>query len=489
MKKSTDALMSTRQSRRAILKSGASLSLMAPALLSPAAYAQSSSDEDAELARVEAAQRVLLKGGVVLTLDPNIGDFETADVLIENGKIATVQPEIAVSDDSIAVVDTTNKIAIPGFVDTHHHFYQGILRSILTNGLLNPDYNRDVNATLTPAYLPPDAYAGVLVTALGMINNGTTTAVDTSQVNHSPEHSDAAIAGHLESGLRVVYAYARGAGAQAQYPQDLYRLRRTYFNLDDQLMTLALTANLTMEHFSFAREAGVNTVCHGVNDMNEPLLMDLGRAGLLRPGDIYLHCSHLSRDAWQLIRESGGGVACSVPAEMSMGHGMPAIQDALDNGMRPSLSSDVGVTMAPDFFTQMRAALTLQRLHLHQRARNGEQNLPPLLTYREVLEFATIEGARCTGLDDKIGTLTPGKEADIVLLKADQLDVWPLNNAPATVVTLMNPSHVDSVFVAGKVKKWRGGLTGVDIPRVLQLAEESRDGVVRRAGFESDLLG
>ena len=137
----------------------------------------------------------------------------------------------------------------------------------------------------------------------------------------------------------------------------------------------------------------------------------------------------------------------------------------------------------------MRSGFTLQRLLVLQRARRGEPNLPPLLTCRDVLEFATIEGARCAGLDHKVGTLTPGKEADIVMLAADRLNVWPLNNAAGLVVNLMNPMNVETVFIAGKVKKWRGSLTGVDGPRVLRLAEEARDGVLRRADFPMNLLG
>jgi 5-methylthioadenosine/S-adenosylhomocysteine deaminase len=85
--------------------------------------------------------------------------------------------------------------------------------------------------------------------------------------------------------------------------------------------------------------------------------------------------------------------------------------------------------------------------------------------------------------------LTPGKDADIVLLKADRLNVWPLNNAPGAVVNLMNPSNVDTVFIAGKARKWRGNLVGVDVARVLRLVAEARDGVVRRSGFTVDLLG
>jgi cytosine/adenosine deaminase-related metal-dependent hydrolase len=477
-------------SRRAFLTSGAALAaggglaqmLPSPALAQPAGT-------DPELARVQGQRRVLLKGGVVLTLDPRVGDFPQADVLIENGKISEVRPGIAVPAETTAVVDAANRIVLPGFIDTHHHFYQGILRNILSNGLLNPDYNRDISNTLTAVYQPSDVYAGVLVTALGMIDGGTTTAVDTSQVSHSPEHSDAGIRALKESGLRAVYAYSRGAGPLARYPEDIARLQQTSFSTEDQLLTLALGGTLDPRIFAVAREAGVRTVSHGVNANTERTLVELGRMGLMRPGDEYIHCNHLSGIAWRLIKDTGGNVSLSPPIEMAMGHGMPAIQDALDHGVRPSLSSDVDVTMAQDPFTIMRTAFTLQRLNVLQRERNGALNLPPLLKCRDVLEFASIEGARCALLDRKVGTLTPGKEADIVLLRADRINVWPLNNAPGVVVNLMNPSNVETVFIAGKVRKWRGNLVDVDLARVLRLAQEARDGVVRRANFKTDLLG
>jgi 5-methylthioadenosine/S-adenosylhomocysteine deaminase len=147
------------------------------------------------------------------------------------------------------------------------------------------------------------------------------------------------------------------------------------------------------------------------------------------------------------------------------------------------------VTMAQDPFTVMRAAFTLQRLNVLQQRRTDAKTPTTLVTCRDVLEFATVEGARCAGLERKVGTLTPGKDADIVLLKADRLNVWPLNNAPGAVVNLMNPSNVDTVFIAGKVRKWRGDLVGVDVSRVLRLVAEARDGVVRRSGFMTNLLG
>jgi 5-methylthioadenosine/S-adenosylhomocysteine deaminase len=481
-------------SRRKFLKSGVGMAAggsVAQMLQSGRAVAQAADtgNSDAELSRVQGKPRILLKGGVVLTLDPQVGDFAKADVLIEDGKIREISPNIAVSGDAAAEIDASNRVVIPGFVDTHSHSYQGLLRNILISGLLNPDYNRDIQTTLTPAYRVADAYAGVLVTALGMIDSGTTAMVDISQVSHTPDHSDACVRALQESGIRAVYAYHRGAGPAAQYPHDIKRLQRTFFSSQDQLLTLALTANLNANVFTLAREVGVPVVQHLVGNDLSPQLLELARAGLLRSGDEYIHCLGINDAAWRVIRDTGGHVSICAPIDMAMGHGLPAIQEALDHGFRPSLSSDHGVAIAQDFFSVMRSTYTLQRLLVLQRARKGESNLPPLLTCRDMLEFATIDGARCANLDSKVGTLTPGKEADIVMLRTDRLDVWPLNNAPMAVVNLMNPAHVDTVFIAGKVKKWRGNLVGVDVARVLRLVEESRDAVVRRAGFQMNLLG
>jgi cytosine/adenosine deaminase-related metal-dependent hydrolase len=393
----------------------------------------------------------------------------------------------------VAVVDASNRIVIPGFIDTHSHSYQGILRNILSNGRVDPDYNRDIVGTLTPAFTAADAYTGMLATALGMIDTGTTGVVDVSQVNNTPEHSDALIRALRDAGIRAVFAYSGGMGSGVQYPQDISRLQRTYFSSKDQLLTLALGAGPDPRMFALAREAGVPIVVHLRNVLPQrndgEKLLQISRAGLTRPGDEYIHCLHFPADTWRLIRDTGGHVSLSPAIEMTMGHGTPAIQEALDNGVRPSLSSDHAVTISSDFFTLMRSTLVTQRYFVLQRGRNGEQNLPPLLTCREVLEFATVEGARCANLDGKIGTLMPGKEADIVMLRADRLDVWPLNNAPGAVVNLMNPGHVETVFIAGKVKKYRGKLVGVDEERLLRSMQEARDAVVRRSGFQMNLLG
>jgi 5-methylthioadenosine/S-adenosylhomocysteine deaminase len=477
-----------KSSRRKFLKSSAGV--LAGAAIAPTLSGNAAAQgADTDLVRLLASRRILIKGAVILTLDKQVGDFANGDLLIEDGKIREVRPNIDVSAETVAVVDGTNRIVIPGFVDTHSHSYQGLLRGILIDGLLEPDYNRDVQRTLSPVYQTTDAYAGVLLTALGMIDAGTTGVVDISQVSHSPEHSDAVIQALRDSGIRAVYSFHRGSGPAAQFPQDIKRLAKVHFSSKDQLVTLALTTTVDPKMWTLAREVGVQAVQHIVGkDLSEPVLA-LGRAGLLRPGDEFIHCLTVNDEAWRLMKDSGGQISICAPIDMTMGHGVPAIQIALDHGFRPSLSSDHPCAIGTDFFTVMRTTATLQRMQVLERKRAGEQNLPALLSCRDMLEFATISGARCANLDAKVGTLTPGKEADLVVLKADQLGVWPLNNAAVTAVNLMNPNHVESVFIAGKARKWRGSLVGVDVARVVRMVAEARDGVFKRAGFHLDMLG
>jgi cytosine/adenosine deaminase-related metal-dependent hydrolase len=190
-----------------------------------------------------------------------------------------------------------------------------------------------------------------------------------------------------------------------------------------------------------------------------------------------------------MIADTGGKVSIAPAIEMQMRHGMPPFQTALDHGIQPSLSVDVECNMTADMFTIMRTTFTLQRALANERSLAGEQKLPPLVTCREVIEMATIAGARAAHLDHKIGTLTPGKEADIIMLATDRINVFPVNNVPGTIVTLMDTSNVENVFVAGKVVKWHGTLVGVDLSRVRRMIEKSRDTVLARAGYSADRFG
>jgi cytosine/adenosine deaminase-related metal-dependent hydrolase len=430
----------------------------------------------------QTARQLLLKGGCVLTLDARLGNFERADVLIDGPRIADIRATITAP--SATTIDASNMIVMPGFVDTHRHMWEGQLRNILPDGLLS-DYTRDITGAARAVYRPEDVKIGDLLSALGAINAGVTTVLDWSHIGNSPQHTDAAIEGLKESGIRAVYAYGAGtAGPQNQFPADIRRLRRQYFSSNDQLLTLAMATGVNASDWRVAREVSASITIHllGTNVLT-PVKDALG-------SDItFIHCNGLTETDWQLIKSSGANVSIACPIEMEMGHGVPPIQEALDHGIRPSLSTDVETEMPGDFFTQMRAVFTLQRMLLLARQRASEQNLPKLLTAREVVEFVTVEGAKHNRLDAKIGSLVPGKEADIILLRTDQINVMPVNNAFGAVVLGMDTSNVDTVLIAGKIMKRQGKLTGVDMERIRRQAEQSRDYLLSKAGWPKTMFG
>jgi cytosine/adenosine deaminase-related metal-dependent hydrolase len=422
--------------------------------------------------------RTLIKGGCVLSLDAKVGDFDTADVLIDGSRIAEVRPNITATAD---IIDASSMIVMPGFIDTHRHMWQGALRNILPNGLLS-DYSRDITGTARSVFRPEDARIGDLVSALGALNAGVTTILDWSHIGNSPEHTDAAIEGLRQSGIRAVYAFGAGSGAASRHPADIRRLRKQHFASADQLLTLALATGQSASDWTLARDVGALISLH----VNGSLTADRKTMG---PDVTYIHCTGLAPDVWRRIADSGGHVSIASPIEMEMGHGVPPVQEAIDHGIRPSLSVDVETQMPGDLFTQMRTVFTLQRMQALVRQRAGEANPPKLLTTREVIEFATIEGARANRLDAKVGTLTPGKEADIVLLRRDAVNVFPLNNVYGAVVQAMDTSNVDTVIVSGQVRKRAGQLVGVDLARIRRAAEESRDYIVAKAGWPKTLFG
>jgi cytosine/adenosine deaminase-related metal-dependent hydrolase len=417
----------------------------------------------------------LLRGGRVLSLDPAIGDFAKADVLIQGSKIVSVQPNIS---SSARVIDASNMIVMPGFIDTHRHAWEAPLRNILPDGIL-ADYTRDITGAARAIYRPEDAYIGDLVTALGAINAGVTTMLDWSHIGNTPEHTDAAIRGLKESGIRGVYAFGGGTpGPGNQFPQDIRRLRKQYFSSEDQLLTLAMAAGLNPADWAVAREVGAAITVH-VNAANQLTPI----ADSVKSDVTCVHANNLTEAEWQLVAKAGAHISIACPIEMEMGHGVPAIQPALDHGIKPSLSLDVETEMPGDFFTQMRSVFTLQRMQRLARERGGEKNLPPLLTVREIVEFATVQGSKDNRLDRKAGTLTPGKEADIIMLRTDQINVMPVNNAYGAVVLGMDTSNVDTVFIAGKQLKSQGKLAGIDKARITRLLNQSREYLVSKTGL------
>jgi len=483
---------SAGMSRRQFLCTATAAAAMAPAvalsLSSPAAAQQSAG---------AAGRPLLLKGGCVLSLDRAVGDFEQADVLVEGNRITAVRPNIDAA--GAETIDATNTVVMPGFVDTHRHMWQGILRNVLPDGSLE-DYRNLVQRTFGARYTPDDVYAGDLFSALGAIDSGVTCVLDWSHIHNTPDHTDAAIKALVDSGVRAVFAYGNPQNENGRFwemsghkfPHDIARLRRQYFSTDDQLTTLYMAApSAAAEHileaFKAAREAEARITIHvGVGEFGRNALLEkLNAQGALKSDTTYIHCCTLNDTEWKLIRDTGGTISIAGYVEMLMGHGTPPVQKAIDTGIRPSLSVDVETSVPNDFFHQMRTVLSLQKNEVWARRLSGDKSPPKFLTAREVLEFATIEGARANGLERKVGSLTPGKQADIIMLRTDRLNVMPMNNAVGAVVTSMGPQNVDTVLIAGKVMKRNGQLVGVDFARLKRLGDEARERLFSNAKVPS----
>ncbi len=447
----------------------------------------------------DGSRQILIKGGAVLSMDDAVGNFACGDVLIENGLITQVAAHIDAPD--AAVIDAAGKIVMPGFIDTHHHQFETALRSQLAHGILVND-GRPVNAsnyyetvlqTFSMVYRPEDVYINELFGGIAQLDAGVTTVMDVSQIHHSPEHSDAAIEGLRDAGRRGVFGYFEGWGERARYPEDARRIRKQWFSSDDQMLTMVMGGEIYLPGYEKAwevgRELGLPIALHVVGTFGmQPTFDEIGAKGWFGEDNIFIHMTGMSEDGWKYASDAGAHVSLAVPIEMHMRHGTPPIQKAIDRGMGISLSSDVECTMTADMFTQMRSLMTLQRMFVNEAALAGKEDYPELMQCLDAIRHATIEGARGLKLDGVTGSLTPGKAADVILLDAEAINVAPLNNVPGAVVTLMDRTNVNTVMVAGKVKKWQGQLLGFDIEKLRRELEASRDYLFEKAGIERNLF-
>jgi cytosine/adenosine deaminase-related metal-dependent hydrolase len=490
-------------------------------------------------------RRILLRGGVVLTLDAKVGDFETADVLIDGARLAEVRPGISAADAE--VIDCAGTIVMPGFITTHHHQYEALQRSIIADGLLFGTWPQETYISVvqsiwtagriadprTPGgfiwdlgrvpYDPEDCYIAELVASVSGITQGITTGTDTSQANHTPEHTDAMIKALKDSGRRMVFAYSGGTdrsaegfpfefpGAMSDTTKGIGRIAKTQFASRDQLVTLGFAggsgpafAGAPYTGWQLGRSFGASLHNHVVGNpmgivaaaadarnrtdwsdvtfIHATRWQDTSRAQV-GSGDSGYPGTTRSK-AWEICRDRGAHVSIANLIEMQMQHGMPPFQEALNHGILPSLSPDVETNMTADPFSLMRGAFCLQRALANDLAfpesNPGRLPMPQLVTSRQVIEMATIAGAASNRVLDKVGTLTPGKEADVIVLEARHIDTWPMNNVPGTIVTMMNPSHVRDVLIAGRVVYWKRQLVGWDLDRLLRQIEQSRDRVLAR---------
>lgn len=439
-------------------------------------------------------QRLVIQNGTVITGEKEPGSFPRADILVEGSLIRAVQPDIEASDST--VIDASGMIVMPGFVDAHRHTWQGTLKQLAANSDLS-DYASRILSQFGPVYRPEDAYIGTLIGALEALDAGITTLFDWSHIQNTPEHTDAVIRALQESGLRAIFGYGVphtgpqwSYESQLNHPDDARRVRTQYFSSDQQLMTMAMalrgpefsTMDVTRHDWKLARDLDLPISVHvGSGPFGVPYraIEHLSQAHLLGPDTQYVHTTTLTNEVIQLLAESGGTAVVTPAVEMQMGFGLPATSRLIAHGIRPGLGVDIVTSTAGDLFTQMRAAFQVARL---QALQEGSHALP-VLTAEDMFALATIDGARAAWLDRRTGTLTPGKQADIILLTTNTLNLSPLNDPVASVVLGAYAGNVDTVLVAGKVLKQAGRLLHVDLGQVRTQATTSRDYLMATTGF------
>ncbi|MET8974905.1 amidohydrolase family protein [Streptomyces sp. NPDC004539] len=408
--------------------------------------------------------RILIRGGRVVDTEPEPHVSPATDVLIEDGRILALGRGLP--DAGATVIDATDRIVLPGFVDAHRHLWQSALRGAAVDTDLGTYLG--LLAHCGPQFTPADVRTATLAGALECLDSGITTQLDYSHIVYSPDHADAAIDALTDAGLRAVYGY----GTPVTGGDGLAGLRRvrTERLADDQaLVTLAYAPlgpsftplQLVAEEWRTADELDLPVTFHvAATPLAERPVTALREAGLLRERTLYVHGNTLDDDELKLIADSGA-TACAAPgAEAALGNSAPVAGRLRRAGVVTGLGVDA-VTSAPgDMFSLMRAALLASQL-----------TDEPRMTVADVLRMATLDGAAALGLADRTGSLRPGKQADVVLIRMDDLNCLTAERDPiAAVVTCAGPHNVDTVLVAGRVVKRAGRLVRGDLgPAVREL--------------------
>jgi len=477
--------------RRGALKVGATLAASAAAAGGPSNVDAAENPLRFEAQpTVDSNHRILLKGGTVISMDPKVGDLVQGDVLIEGTKIAAIAPTLDAA--GAQVIDAHDTIILPGFVDCHRHSWEAPLRRINPNSPTLADYTNATHLSFAKAYRPQDHYAANYLTAIGCIDAGITCVIDNSHNSRSADHSDAAVEALIHSGVRAVHASGPpNAGEWAhQWPQDLERLQKKYFSSTDQLVTLRMFSGLSRDNWALARKLGLRITTEFQGPQAAALLDPLAQDKLVGSDNTFNHCGALPEKTWQIFVDTGANInVCPrSDAQYALGEGLCALQTAWNHGIKPGFSVDNETSYSTDMFMEMRVAFYLQRAIAQNRRFSGDPNPPKPLMVRDVLFCATIGGAHCAGLDDKIGSLAPGKEADLIVIRADDINLYPSNNAVGTVVQAAERSNIDTVIIGGRLRKYRGSVVGLDMRRMKAMVDESRSHLFAAVGYRPDVF-
>jgi 5-methylthioadenosine/S-adenosylhomocysteine deaminase len=451
---------------------------------------------------VAAMSRTLFKGGAILSLDPAVGDFRRGDVLIDAGAIVHVGPSVDVAD--CEVVDASDAIVMPGLIDAHRHLWYSGLRGVSLDAVI-ADTKAGVWAKLGPAFEPQDVYAFTRAGIADALDSGVTAVFDWCHVINTPEHAEAAVQAHQDMGMRAVFGYGAsmtqklnefaGEFAAGSWGHAA-ALRQRQFASGEGRLTLGLalqgldytTFEITRDDIAAARDMGVPMSFHTGIPMGTPKepIKRLAEAGLLGPDMSFAHCCNTTAAEFRLLAEHGGRAMSCPTVDAALNLGASPSARMRENGVPPCFAADSVASASGDLFQEARVGLFIERNdHGLARYARGEivQAHGDRISARAALEAVTTVAAKNCWLGDRVGSLTPGKRADLILLRASDANLWPLTNVLETVVASASRANVDAVMVDGEFVKRDGALVGVDLRSVREDLIRARDRLFAAGGF------
>jgi 5-methylthioadenosine/S-adenosylhomocysteine deaminase len=444
-------------------------------------------------------RELLIKGGYVVTVDPELGDLPEGDVLVRDDIIAAVGPALTASAAGAEVIDARGRLVIPGLVDTHRHVWQGAIGAF-TPQITGAGYDPEVLHGIAPRHTPKDIYAGTLWGALQALDAGITAIADWAHNLQSAEHADADLRGLQESGIRGYFLYG-GPGPASDdpnppHPLDARRMRDEQFatGTNGRLrMGMALrgpcftTAERNAEDFAFARDLGLPISLHVGMAGTSDAVMTLQRFNLLGADVNYAHGNMLTDQEFDLIAASRGTLSITPSTDMLMQFGtFPGTGPALQRGVVCGFGVDTICSAGTDLFSEMRLALAAERSRANADAlARGERVATVALHPRDMLRLATLDGARVWGLQDEIGSLSPGKQADIAILDLRSPHLDGFGDPVAVMLLDAGPADVETVVVGGDIVKRNGHLVGARVDAARTLMHETRQRLRHRDATRS----
>ncbi|HET6712188.1 MAG TPA: amidohydrolase family protein [Actinomycetota bacterium] len=419
--------------------------------------------------------RLHLRGGCVLTLGAKSSNLVEGDVVVDDGIVTDVGRGLHARDAE--VVDTTDAIVMPGFVDAHRHSWTSLFRNLGERG----GNTRKLTADVRHHYSPDDVYAAALVGLLGAAEAGITTVVDWCDLPLDDASGDALLRAHADSGMRTVVVPA------SLEPPTRELFTRLLEGAGPTTTVAFGSGQIDLDRikseWSLARELGLRIHAHvGADAPGCGWVAALAERGLLRDDVTLVHHTALDETDIAAIAASGASVVVTPSSEMATGHGAPPIQELMDRDLRPGLGIDLERVAPGDMFAQMRETISLQHATVFDRKLMGKGSLPRLMSTRDVIRSATLEGARATGLAGVTGSLEPGMQADLIVLRTDRPNIWPINDPIGAVVWGMDTSNIDRVLVGGRTVL-RGGDLEADVAAAGTIATEARERVAVAAGM------